>query len=398
MQSHRLRALYFLYFAAVGVLMTFGPWHFEAVGLNPAAIGAVFAARTALALVVQPIYGIYDDRSGRPLRLLRWTLGAAFVASFLLPGSSGPLSVVLGVLLVSLFESAFVPVSDAHTLRTQGPTRYGGIRLWGSLGYGVVVAVVGFVALHASRATTGRNALWVTVALLGAAFVVAVVLRDAQRPASDSRTPAVGPSSSSTPLERLPITLPLVLFLASGAFHWFAITAFNIFYSLRVAEAGHGAMTVGSGVLLAVVSEAMAFAGVGWLLRRWDAALLLIPAYVSGIVRWSLVAYSDDPALLVGVQVLHALGFGVWFAASLGVLRRLGPDSRAGTLQSWFTAAVLSGGGIAGGLVLGQVAAASSQANVFVVAACAEAAAIACLLPAVRPLMRAQPRVMELGP
>jgi PPP family 3-phenylpropionic acid transporter len=397
MQSHRLRALYFLYFAAVGVLMTFGPWHFEAVGLNPAAIGAVFAARTALALVVQPIYGLYDDRSGRPLQLLRWTLGAAFVASFLLPGSSGPLSVVIGVLLVSLFESAFVPVSDAHTLRTEGPTRYGGIRLWGSLGYGVVVAVVGFVALHASRATTGRNALWVTVALLGAAFVVAGVLRDSKRPASGSTTQVVG-SSSSMPLERLPVTLPLVLFLASGAFHWFAITAFNIFYSLRVAEAGHGAMTVGSGVLVAVVSEAMAFAGVGALLRRWDAALLLIPAYVSGILRWSLVAYSDDAALLVGVQVLHALGFGVWFAASLGVLRRLGPESRAGTLQSWFTAAVLSGGGIAGGLVLGQVAAASSQAHVFVVAACAEAAAIACFLPAVRPLMRAQPRVMELGP
>lgn len=385
-----LRALYFTYFASAGLLMTFGPWHFEAVGLDAAAIGAVFAARTALSLVAQPFYGRVDDRWGRPVALLRRVLVAALAASVLLPLSTTATSVVVAVLLVALFECAVVPVSDALTLRTVGPARYGGVRMWGSLGYGVAVALVGWLAVGRSASEVGFASLvaYVALALLTLASAMALQPAPRERALAGPDAAAVR-ATSALALDAIPWTRPLVFFLLAGACHWVAITAFNIFYSLRVAEAGHDASVVGAGVLVAVAAEALTFGWAGRLFRRVDEARWLIPAFLVGTLRWWLVAECTTAWALIALQLLHSAGFGLWFAASLGVLPRLGPASRRSSLQAIFSALVLSGGGIAGGLLLGRLASAYDYAAAFRAAAVFEVLAIVMVVLAGPSLRRA---------
>ena len=75
---------------------------------------------------------------------------------------------------------------------------------------------------------------------------------------------------------------------------------------------------------------------------------LLALAFVGSAVRWALLSRSTGAAAVAGLQLLHGLSFGIFWACATRALADLVPPRLRATGQAVFTAIVFGGGNAAG--------------------------------------------------
>lgn len=363
--------LYFVWFAAAGISVTFWPYHMEALGLDDSDIGNVFAVRTAISIAAQLGLIVLSARLSRPGPLLivlaTWTL----LTALLMP------SATTGLLLASVFwvqtpsQATLVPVLDALVVNAVGARTYGRFRRWGSLGYGVGVAAFGVWTGHLSHEEAGALSLPTFAALSALVLVAAFPLRaqDSPRPTADE------PLS----IRRL-ASPPLLVFLGINAIHWASITVFNVFFPLHTKALGFGNAIPGIAVLVAVVAEFVAFWAAARLLAARSTTFWLVAALATGALRWLGTAVVDDPVALIALQVIHFFSFGVWLSSVMDVLVGFGPPSARSALQAMLFATVFGGGGIVGSVGGGWLMAWGGGHAAFLGAAAAEVIAAAAVL------------------
>lgn len=363
----RFGGIYFLYLAMIGLLVTYAPWHFAALGFTAAQIGWLFSGRTLVAVVTQPLLMRLADQTGRPIRILKAVMVGGFLVACTLPSWETFALLALVIWGNAIFESGIVPMMDATIVRRFGKLQYGSFRMWGSLGYGLSVFAFGWAVSGVGTDLAGFVALPTLLVLYAATVVLTLSLRPDPQPPRGADVPA---------LEPLHAGRPLATFLTSQALHWAGIMAFNVFFTLHASAMGATSWQIGLAVFLAVGVEAIALQLAGRVFLRVREEHVLALVYVTGVLRWLGTAWAISPWLLVALQVLHFASFGLWFAASIGMLGRFGPASRRGTLQGWFSAAVFAMGGLLGSAGGGMVAQVWSLPAIFIGAAACEIVAL----------------------
>lgn len=371
--AHRIRLLYFAYFAHVGLMVTFWPYHMQGLGLSAAGIGTLFSVRTVIGIAAQLLLPPIADRSGDPARFLKLCLLLIVVCTAALPIVEEPMLFVALMALATPWESALVTVLDATTIRHAGDRRYGAIRLWGSVGYGLVVALFGWIAADLSHTTAGSLAVPVGVSMLGVAAIAGVAL-----PASTYRRPG---AQREPRLALALLKAPgLKLFLSGNVLHWAAVMMFNIFIALHTQDLGLGTLAPGLAVLAAILGEVLALSVARNLLERARTETWLAIVMAVGVVRWWGTAWVDGAAAIIALQALHFFTFGAWLPAVMSQLNRYAPVERRASLQGLYAAVVYGGGGALGTSVGGLIFDAWGGRSVFVAAGIAELAALLLLL------------------
>lgn len=372
------QAIYLFYFAAAG-LVTFWPYHLGALGLSEAEIGAAFGVRTALTIGAQLTLAALGGRLRRPWAALVILLAWTFTLGIGMPWApSGALLIAL-IWLQAPTASTAVPLLDALVVTEGDPRRYGRVRLWGSVGFGLSVGAfgVGADALGLDHAQAGDAAMAVYAALCGATVLAAL-------PAL--RRPKAPPLPFTPPsLQALLRTPRLPTFLLGNALHWAAITIFNVFFPLHTLHLGHGNAVPGISVLAAVAAEGITLAFAARLLAWRDAARWLPWIAAASAARWLLTAWTTSAAALVGAQLLHAASFGLWLAASMELMGRLTTREGRSGLQALFFAAVFGGGGVLGTVGGGLLMERGDGPAAFTAAALLEGLALLAWLPSLRP-------------
>ncbi|TVR01458.1 MAG: hypothetical protein EA398_09600 [Deltaproteobacteria bacterium] len=373
-ELNSLRWIYFTYLGSVGIMATFFPVHFASLGFTAFQIGLLFAVRTAISIVGQPWITAAADRSGRPLRWLRVSLFGALLIAAGLPWASTFVLVAALLWLQTPLQTSTIPLLDARLVTAGGHTVWSGVRLWGSIGYGLCVGAFGlWMAQATDESVIGQRAVqaYLLLALLGC--LAALPLRD--RAVEGLRSP---PRSLGM-LLKLP---GLPRFFAAHAMHWAAVMIFNVFIALHVAARGESALVTGTAVALAIVGEVVAFRWASRLLPPGTAAGWMPAVFAVSAVRWLVTAWAPSAAWLIGVQALHFLSFGVWFAAAMIQLgERVEAHERA-SLQGLFMAATFGVGGMLGTLAGGAVAdGPGGLPAAFFLAAILEAIALLLLVP-----------------
>jgi len=87
---------------------------------------------------------------------------------------------------------------------------------------------------------------------------------------------------------------------------------------------------------------------------RFGARSLLVVAFFGGALRWMLLARVHSLPLILALQPLHAVSFGVWWVASVSYTRARAPAHALATAQGLFSA-VCGAGSVAGMLLWGIV-------------------------------------------
>jgi PPP family 3-phenylpropionic acid transporter len=338
-------AVWFCYFAAIGLYNPYAPLWFKELGYSTLAIGAIASAQSWTRVLAPYAWGWLGDRTGRRSQGVRWAAGLSVAAALGL--WLGPAAAAVPVFAVLLFlaNGGVVPLSEAalsQQLQRGGLldfARYGRVRLWGSLGF---VASVGFFGVLLERQGIASFPVSV-VATFALLWVASWRLPDA--PAAAGETEA---GVSALAVLRRPA---VAWFFAGVGLTVLAHTALYAFLSLYLDEQGHGKGVVGLAWAVAVGVEVAYFWAQGRLFT-WlpPAGWLQLAAAVSALRFALTAAFGGTLAVLLAAQMLHGLTFAAQHAACIAMVHRFFPGHLRGRGQALYSVLGYGLPGVLGGV------------------------------------------------
>ena len=365
----RLAGFYFGYYAAIGALVPYLSLYLHARGLSPAQIGSVVGMLAVTRIFAPYLWGMAADASGRRMRVVRLTLGGALLCFLALTSVSGFAALCLVIFLYGLFANGtmaqFEVVTFAHlAAQSHGYSR---IRVWGSIGFVVLVLGLGPVLEWLGIQTLPY---WIA-ALFAGAWLVALRIPDAM-----VSTAAAQPTPSAWSVARQQPVLALLLacLLAQISFG-----PYYGFYSLYLEQHGYRKDVIGLLWALGVIAEVVVF----WLIPRWLPRLslrwLFVASQLVTVLRWLVTPLVVGSLVAsAGVQLLHAISFGVYHLAAVTLIQRQFPQALQGRGQAIYIGMSYGVGGALGGWGAGQLWSRIDPDLIWVIAA-AVAGLAACI-------------------
>jgi len=328
----RVGLFYGVLFSVIGVMLPFWPVWLESRGLGAVEIGLVMAASQWSKVLVNPAVASHADRTGRR-RMLMVALSLASLIGFaMLTPLSGFWPLFLLAVPATACLAALMPLAESVAMgvvRTHGAD-YGRMRLWGSLTF-ILAAVGAGAALDLLPVGVVVPAAILTGICLTA--LVATALPDdgpPRRGASDG--------GSRGGLRRLLADPRFLLFLGCVGLSQASHAPYYGFATLHWRAAGLSETLIGLLWALGVLVEIALFAVGNRVLARLGPKGLLLAAAAGGLLRWSVLAFTTLPAVLIAVQGLHALTYAAGHLGAMHFISRAVPLSHAVRAQGLYSA------------------------------------------------------------
>lgn len=336
-----LATFFFLYFATVGVLLPFLPAYLRSLGLSSSEIGIALALSPGIAAIAPGFWSRLSDSLGRPDRILAALATGSALAFSLLFFTSTFAGVVAALGLYACFATSVTPLVDALTLDfvAREGRSFARLRMFGSLGF--VASSVLFGLYGAARP---RSLLWVALSLMVAYGAWTFALprgHRTERPRSEARSNAFG-------LRALLVRGDLRLFLSATALHWIACAPWHGSLALHVADLGLAPSVVGLSAGLGVTAEIVMLFVHPRLFASVPPARLLWWALAASVLRWAGMAFTSDPAAIVGLSALHGMTFGAFYVAAVAHMASLVPQEYRASGQALFASVTFGLGGLVG--------------------------------------------------
>jgi PPP family 3-phenylpropionic acid transporter len=338
----RLRLFYFAYYGCVGTFLPYFAPYLRGLGFSGEQIGTVQMIGPLVAVPVAISWATFADRSRAPARVLGIASAWAFLAVLLLPAARTPVTVGLVLLAYSLADRAVVPLVDSLTVEWtvhHPEASYARIRLWGSIGFAVVTSAVGLALTW-----RGDRPGDVLVPLAVAACVAAYALAARRLP--------VPPAPAHPPRFREMAGLlrngPLLGLLAVFSLHWGATAPFHLLFGLFVRDHGLPASVTGVGMTVGVVAEVAALLAFPRVAALFSLRSILAASFAVSALRWFLLSRAGGAPWVIGLQILHAFTFGLFWGAAMDAMSRAVPSRLRATGQALFAAVVFGLGNAVG--------------------------------------------------
>lgn len=116
-------AFFFLYYGTTAITVVFMPLLLKGKGLSPLEIGGFLSTAPLVTLVMQPLWGMAADRSGKTKLLLLSAMCGLLLAMGLLLGTQDKTLLLGCYLMYTLFSCPIIPMMDAwnfQLLRAEG--------------------------------------------------------------------------------------------------------------------------------------------------------------------------------------------------------------------------------------------------------------------------------------
>ncbi len=323
----RFSIFYGALFFAAGVQLPFWPLWLSGRGLPVEEVGILLAAGTWARVALAPLFGQLADRTQAiKALLLTCALSSTLVLLFMPLASGFWLLLALQIPAYALTQP-LLPLGESQAMQAvkRGEMDYGRVRLWGSLTFILAVVVAGKLTTLSGSDVI----LWLLVGGMLATAATIPFLPTAPRATRPSTAPA-----------RLLSDRGFLLFLGTAALLQASHAVYYAYSALHWKAAGLSETLVGLLWAAGVIAEVLLFYLARPLIERLRPTSLLALAAVGGLLRWSLLAMTTSPFLLLGGQLLHAVTFG---AAHLGAMFWIAgriDASRAAGAQSLLAAAV----------------------------------------------------------
>ncbi len=303
----RLSGFYFAYYAALGAFTPYWSLYLESRGMEVAAISVLMSLWYATRIVAPSTWTTLAARSAHPIRWLHLgcLLTLASFSAFLLPlGFAGLFAVMCAF---CFFYNAVMPQFESITMSHLGlrSDRYGRIRVWGSIGF---IVVVGLFGVLLDRFGVGILP-WLMLPLL-AGLLASSLGNHYAHPIEEAH----GENHEGF---RARLKRPQVIaFFAAAFLAQVSFGPYYTFFSIYLTEHHYSASMLGMFWTIGVLAEIGVFFLSSRIFRRWDAGKVMMFALISAALRWWATALWPDsiPAMLLA-QLTHALNFGAFFAA-----------------------------------------------------------------------------------
>jgi len=348
-----LSSVYFFYFAVLGVTNPYWGLYLQSLGFDAEQIGALMAVFIATKLIAPNIWSYLADRNDAHVSVMR--LGAMLTPLFFLTIylQQGFWSMAIAMMLYSFFWNAILPQYEVITLKAiKGhEERYSQIRLWGSVGFIVAVAGLGWlldwVEVH-----------WLPVCMFFIMLMMAFsswwipVSRFWNTEVDNAGQSNAGELTDLQPeigfWQRLKQP-PILIFLLAVILMQISHGPYYTFFSIYMEAIGYSRSLIGLLWSLGVMAEVLLFAIMHLLLRSFSPQLLLTVSLVLAAARWCMVGFFAEQLMLLLVsQLLHAASFGSFHAASIALVQRFFSGKTAAQGQAVYSSLGFGVGGALG--------------------------------------------------
>lgn len=313
----QFKGFYLFSFFAVGSLTPLlSVYLSEVEKMNGYQIGTIMSAGPIAMMIMQPIWGMVCDWSGKPAKILSWTtlLAGVLALGYLFIHDYQWLVII--AIILAVFQSAIIPVSDGISLQyaTRVKANYGNLRLYGSLGFALAVFIMGRLA----ETTIGLSIIFYSffITLVISAYLA---LRLPEEPQSMAKPNLIFGVKELLSIKRFLVFLTIT-FLIFGP-----NLANNVYYGLFIEDRGGTYTGIGIAFLLAVLSEIPFMRAAGsWVKKIGLLPIVLIAAF-SSLLRWALYYFEPSLNLVYFTSVMQGLSIGLFVPAGLQYLRKIVP-------------------------------------------------------------------------
>jgi len=304
----RLSGFYLFYFASLGALVPYWSLYLKSLGFSSLEIGELMALLMVTKVISPNIWGWLADHTGRRMRLVR-------IGSFL------SMAVFLGVFWVdtywrlalvmfgfSFFWNAVLPQFESVTLHhlAERTNRYSMIRLWGSIGFILSVAVLGVLLERFGPSLLPPILLGLYVTI----FLSSLLVPERQEP----------PHHDAEPLGNLLRNPAIIALIVSCFLIQASHGPYYTFYTIYLEGHGYSRSLIGQFWALGVIAEVVLFLFMHKLELRVGLRRLFLIALFLTSTRWVMIGlFPDSMSLLLLAQLLHAASFGVFHAVSVAL-------------------------------------------------------------------------------
>ncbi|MGG4143412.1 MFS transporter [Paenibacillus algorifonticola] len=339
----KLRALYLFTGLAGGLFNPYLTTLLVHQGMSAGQVGMMMSLGTLLSIIVQPFWGYMVDRYRQTKLVLVCSIGMPALLAYFY-------NVQLFALLVIVYTTSIIfsvtqsPIADSYavTAAREGRTSYGTIRSLGSLG----TALGGYAGgLYLSYFYITQ--LWLPFFIFSAAGV-AMVLTLSNK--SDSYQATV---SLTEGFKKLLSNRNFLWFLVACFFVNQTLTAYNSFFVLSFQEAGGSFSMVGFALLLASMTNVPSMLLAAKIIARLGKERTLVIAAFAYALRWAVQWLFPYPPVMIGIQALHGLSFGLFYVAAVEYVANVSGKEMQATGQSVFNMVFVGLGGIIGNLLNG---------------------------------------------
>lgn len=349
---HRISGYPALQFFSWAALSCFNPYLAVILtdrGLDNTHIGLIFTCNAMVAVIAQPVWGMISDRIRSIKKVYIFCLLAGGAIALLVPLAHSMTALIIIFPLFMFFISPIPPLLDNWTyqgVKNQTGSSYGLTRLWGSIGFAVLITL------------TGRLISMTNIDATSYAFVLLVLLSIAiclKLPP----TPLEKSLSVLRPHEKSGAGLLLrnyhyVSFVIILGLLYIAVQPMFGFLAKLMFSVGGTKEMYGWAMALAAISEIPVFFGSSWLLSRFRPVTLIVVSMVFFFLRLFSYSLATAPWMVLLISLLHGLSSALLLVGIVNYLDLLTP---AGLKSTALTLASAVYGGLSG--MIGNAAAGS---------------------------------------
>ncbi len=333
--------MFFVFFASASMLLPFFGLHYRSVGMNESQVGVLAGLKPLMVIFGAGISSAAADATGRHSTVLAIVLMGMTLAAFgVLHAVSFPMLFILTLTFAFCFASVG-PILDNTTLHMLGSRAdsFGRVRVWGGVGWAIAAFLIGYGVEQ-----------WGLVAsfygFMGGMLVALFVSRFLQVPRSGFAGGMLSGLGTILRTKGWPRFLVLVFFAGLG------LGAMNSYLLMYMQDIGSSGRLMGAAVSIGTVSELALFVIAPLLLSRVGPRRLIIASLFGNGMRLLAYSVTATPLLVLPIQMLHGVSFGLLFIGAVAYAARIAPPGLGTAAQGVMNTAVF-GFGAFGGAVFG---------------------------------------------
>jgi PPP family 3-phenylpropionic acid transporter len=338
----RLSSFYFFYFASLGALIPYWSLYLKSLDYSAQSIGTLMAIIPATKIFAPYIWGWLADYTRHPITIIRLASLLTVVAFAGVFVDSGFVWLALVLFAFSFFWNSSLPVFEAMTLNHLGDDehKYSVVRLWGSLGFIMMVVLLGeyFDMTSIDRAPV------VIVILLAGILVASLIVPERLSVHQEGQLHIVHVIRQPVVLAFLVVCF--LMLMSHGPYY--------TFYSIYLENHGYSRGMIGLLWAIGVMAEVIVFLMMHRLLLNIGIRQLLLATFLLTALRWMLIGFFvDNLSVLFFAQLFHAFSFGVFHAVSISLVHQFFTGIHQGRGQALYASLSFGAGGAAGSLLSG---------------------------------------------
>ena len=337
------RAFYFTIFAALAFLLPFLSLYYQQeLGLSGSQIGFLTGIAPIISLIGASVWGAVADATHRHKAILLMGVAGVWLSVLAIFKAPGFLLLTLAVGFYAFLSSPVLPIVDNSVMTMLGDKRdrYGLIRVWGSIGWGVSAVFAGMLIQRLGL----HWAFYGFLILYGVLFLIAL------------RFPIPEVSIASRfwqGIRQLATNVQWIIFLLVALVEGMSLSIFLNFLFLHLSDMGATRTMMSLSLTVATFSEIPVFLLGHKLLRRWTPVQLLAFSIALTAVRALLYAGMTAPWQVLPISLLHGPTFAIMWTAGVAYANKTAPKGLGTTAMAVFSGTTFGLGAALGAMTGG---------------------------------------------